>query len=75
MTDKIKIPGKTLKHLQPGQQAVIRVWPQVYNMLVDLSNESILPLKNVASEIIKQAIEKDLVELERKVVDEEDGNS
>lgn len=63
--EKIIIPGKTLKHLQPGQQAVIRVSPTVYNMLVDVANESVLPINRVATAIIQQAIEKNLVELER----------
>lgn len=67
-TNKIIIPGKVMSHLKPGQQAVIRVWPQVYNMLVDIANESVLPINKIASLIIKQAVEKDLVELERRVV-------
>jgi len=65
--DKIVIPAKVLPHLKPGQQAVIRVSPEVYNMIVDLANESVMSINRVATSIIKQAVEKDLVELERKV--------
>lgn len=66
---KIIIPGKVIQHLKPGQQPVIRVSPEAYNMLVDLANESVLPLNRVATFIIKQAIEGDLVVLERSVTD------
>ena len=65
--DKILIPGKTIKHLRPGQQPVIRVSPDCYDMLVDVANESVMPLNRVATAIITQAIQKNLVELERKV--------
>ena len=63
--DKIVIEAVTLQHLRPGQVPMVKVSSKAYNALVDLANESGRPLSRVASAIIEQAIEKDLVELER----------
>ncbi len=63
--DKIIIPAKKLSHLKPGQNSCIKISPRAYNLLVDIANESGRPLNRVSSAIIEQAIDKDLIELER----------
>ena len=62
---KIIIPAKRLQYIRPGMSGVVKMSPKVYNMLVDLANESGRPMNRIASAIIEQAVEKDLVELER----------
>lgn len=62
---KIVIPAKALQHLQPGQSGMLRLKPKAYNSLVDLANESGMALSNLASEIIIQAIDKNLIQLNR----------
>lgn len=66
---KIIIPGRTMPKLQPGQQPVIRLTPEAYDVLMDIVNESSLSVKKVASEIIIQA--KDLIEYDRGEVSDE----
>lgn len=68
-TDKIVIPAKRLEHLRPGQHSVVKISPAAYNILVDLANESGRPMNRVASAIIEQTFEKDLIELERCFAD------
>ena len=63
--DKIIIPAKKLEHLRPGQHPVVKISPACYDMLVDIANETGRPLNRVASAIISQAVEKDLIEFER----------
>ena len=63
--EKIIIPAKRLNYIKPGMAGVVKVSPKVYNMLVDLANESGRPMNRIATAIIEQAVEKDLVELER----------
>ena len=66
MSDKkIHIRGKMLTHLQPGQAPIIRLKADAYNMLVDIANESVSPIGVVASEIIRQAIEGKMIEIDR----------
>ncbi len=62
---KIVIPGKTLQHLRPGQIGMVKLTPKAYNLIVDLANESSMTLSNIASEIIIQAVEKNLIEFDR----------
>ena len=58
MTDKkIHLPGKKLEKLRPGQQPVIRLTPEAYDALMEITNESSLSVKMVASEIILQSRE------------------
>lgn len=52
---KIHIPGRREPYLQPGQQAVVRLTPEAYNALIDITNASALSLGRVASEIILQS--------------------
>lgn len=62
---KIVIPAKALQHLRPGQVGMVKLTPDAYNTLVDLANESGMTLTKIASEIIKQATEKDLIQFDR----------
>ena len=50
---------------------MIKVSPRAYNMIVDLANESGRPMNRIATAIIEQAVDKDLVELERSYAPEE----
>lgn len=62
---KIVIPARVLQHLRPGQIGMVKLTPAAYNALVDLANESGMTLTNLASEIIIQATEKDLIQFNR----------
>lgn len=56
VSDKlIHIPGRKLEKLKPGQQPVIRLTPEAYDALMEITNESSLSVKMVASEIILQS--------------------
>lgn len=56
VSDKlIHIPGRKLEKLKPGQQPVIRLTPEAYDALMEITNESSLSVKIVASEIILQS--------------------
>ena len=63
--DKIVIPAKTLQHLHPGKVGMVKLTPEAYNAIVDLTNECGMTLSRIASTIIVQAVNKDLIELER----------
>ena len=65
MSEKIQLPGKMLKHLRSDQYPTIRLSSRAYNLLTDVTNETSLSISKVASMIIIQAIEKDLIEIER----------
>ena len=69
--EKIVIPAKRLSYIKPGQSGMIKVSPRAYNMIVDLANESGRPMNRIATAIIEQAVDKDLVELERSYAPEE----
>lgn len=62
---KIIIPAKKLEYLRSGMSGMAKLTPKAYNLVVDLANESGRSMTKVASEIIEQAIEKGLVELEQ----------
>ena len=59
---KIHIPGR---EVVPNQQGVIKITPEAYSALAEVVNESRLSLRAVASEIILQAIEQELIEFDR----------
>lgn len=59
---KIHIPGKAVA---PNQHGVIKITPEAYSALAEVVNESRLSLRAVASEIILQAIEQNLIEFDR----------
>lgn len=69
---KIIIPAKALQHLRPGQVGMVKLTPAAYNALVDLANESGMTLTNLASEIVIQATEKDLIQFDRTTAFKED---
>ena len=43
------------KRKNDPEQAVVRITPEAYNALVDMANESILPIKEIASQAILYA--------------------
>lgn len=55
MNKKIHLPGRTIPYCKPGQQPVVRLTVEAYNVLTDITNSSSLSLGRVASEIILQA--------------------
>lgn len=59
---KIHISGKKIA---PNEQGVIKITPEAYSALAEIVNESRLSLRAVASEIILQAIEQNLIEFDR----------
>ena len=69
MNGKIHIPGRQMPKLRPGQQPVIRITPEAYDTLIDIVNESSLPMTKVASLIIIQS--KDLIIFDRPEKEEE----
>lgn len=69
---KIIIPTKKLEYLRSGMSGMAKLSPKAYNMIVDLANESGRSMSKIASEIIEQAIEKGLVELEQNCSADED---
>ena len=52
---KIHLPGRNLEKLKPTQQPIVRLSPEAYNVLIEITNETYLSLKQVASEIILQS--------------------
>lgn len=54
-TDIIYIPAKRRKPIPEGQRAVVRVDSSAYNALVDIYNESTLPMAQIASMLICNA--------------------
>lgn len=63
MDKKIHIPGRKMQKLQPGQQPVIRLTAEAYDALMEITNESSLSVKMVASEIILQS--RDMITYDR----------
>ena len=51
----------------PNEQGVIKITPKAYLLLADVVNESGGSIKDVASNIIVQAIEKGLITYDREV--------
>lgn len=52
MSKDIYIKAKKLRHA--GEQPVVRLTPEAYNIMVDICNESGLSIRQVVSEIIVQ---------------------
>lgn len=61
--DKIVIPARKQ---QANEQGVIKLTPEALNALTEVVNETNLSIRQVASMIILQAIEKDLIEFKRE---------
>ena len=53
---KIHIPARKKKMVE--EQAVIRLTPQAYNALVEIYNESTLSMKEIASLIILESVDR-----------------
>ena len=70
MKDVIVIPAKKLEHMKPGKIGMVKMSPKAYNILVDIANESGASICKVASAIIEQAFEKDLITFERSLAAE-----
>lgn len=59
----IRIPAKKVI---PNEQGVIKISPEAYKALAEIVNESGLSVRQVASMIILQAVEKELIIFERE---------
>ncbi len=53
---KIHIPARKKRMVK--EQAVIRLTPQAYNALVEIYNESTLSMKEIASLIILESVDR-----------------
>ena len=63
MAGKIHIPAKKIT---PNEQGVIKITPLAFEALSEVVNESGRSVKEVASLIILQAIEKELIVFDRE---------
>ena len=63
MAGKIHIPAKKIT---PNEQGVIKITPTAFEALSEVVNESGRSVKEVASLIILQAIEKELIVFDRE---------
>ena len=63
MSNKIHIPAKKMR---PNEQGVIKLTPVAFEALADVVNESGRSVREVASLIILQAIEKNLIVFDRE---------
>lgn len=64
MKDKhIRIPAKKII---PNEQGVIKISPEAYRALAEVVNESGLSVRQAASIIILQAVEKELIVFDRE---------
>lgn len=64
MQNKIVIPAKKIE--SSNSQGVIKITPEAMDALIDVVNETGLSMRSVASLIIIQAVNNDLIEYERK---------
>ena len=62
-SEKIVIP---VRKQQVNEQGVIKLTPEALNALTEVVNETNLSIRQVASTIILQAIEKNLIEFRRE---------
>lgn len=62
-SEKIVIPAR---RQQVNEQGVIKLTPEALNALTEVVNETNLSIRQVASTIILQAIEKNLIEFRRE---------
>lgn len=53
---KIHIPARKKKMVE--EQAIIRLTPQAYNALVEIYNESTLSMKEIASLIVLESVDR-----------------
>ncbi len=50
----------------PNKQSVIKITPEAMRILADITNETSMSMRQVASQIIIQSVEKDLIRFDRK---------
>ena len=62
-SEKIVIPARRQQVIEQG---VIKLTPEALNALTEVVNETNLSIRQVASTIILQAIEKNLIEFRRE---------
>lgn len=60
---KIHIPARKKKMVE--EQAIIRLTPQAYNALVEIYNESTLSMKEIASLIILESVDRVVYDKEK----------
>lgn len=53
----IVIKKKQIEKLKPGECPVVRLTPEAYNILVEISNAANMSMKEAASEVIEQALQ------------------
>lgn len=63
MANRIHIPARKVT---PNSQNVIKITPEAYEALVEVVNESSLSIRQVASIIILQAVENNLIVFDRE---------
>lgn len=61
--NRIHIPAK---RVTPNEQGVIKISPEAYRALAEVVNESGLSVRQAASIIILQAVEKELIVFDRE---------
>lgn len=66
---KIHIPAK---RISGNEQCVIKITREAMDALVEVTNETNLSMRAVASSIILQAVNKELISLDREVVEDEE---
>ena len=54
-SEKFILKGRKLEYIRKGEQPVIRISADAYNALVDMANESGLPIGHIASKAINYA--------------------
>lgn len=52
---EIHIPGKRKAPMQKGDRPAIRISPEAYNILLEIGEESIMSIKDIASILIIEA--------------------
>lgn len=52
---EIHIPGKRRAPMQKGDRPAIRISPEAYNVLLEIGEESIMSIKDIASILIIEA--------------------
>lgn len=52
---EIHIPGKRRAPMQKGDRPTIRISPEAYNVLLEIGEESIMSIKDIASILIIEA--------------------
>lgn len=70
MDKKIHLPARPIQRRKSNERPVIRISPEAYDTLVEITNETCLPITRVASMIILQSV--DLIVYDREDEENED---